>query len=68
MSCHNARLLADSVVILAGAIAVGLGNLTLRSGEPPIGSYASMTGFVLLVIAGLMFLSDYYRSWLTDTK
>jgi hypothetical protein len=65
MTNSGARLLAASIIVLAGSLAVGLGDVAHSGGT---NSIALMVGGWLLAIGGLLFVIDYFRSWATDTK
>lgn len=61
----GARLVAWGLVMVAGAIATGVG-LSARSAHPTEGEIVYFWGNGLLVISAVMFVVDYLRSWSKD--
>lgn len=53
------RLLSCSIVILAGAVSLGLSG----TGERYSGAPAEEMGYFLLTVGGLIFTIEYFRSW-----
>ena len=62
MSGNSTRLIALSIVMLAGSICLGLGSLA-QATNTNRGNEAQLFGFAQLIIGGMCFAIDYMASF-----
>ena len=63
MTSRDSRLIASSILILGGLIAIGLNDLATATGSGTLPDGSAILGLWTFAIGALMFLVEYARSF-----